>query len=68
RPQYPTQIMLRVSILKHLNTLSNDQMEFMLNDRMSFQRFTKLTHSPIFLMPTLFRYLKSLLVSQQPKV
>ena len=38
--------MLRVIILKRLNNLSNDQMEFMLNDRMSFQRFTKLTHSP----------------------
>ena len=46
RPPYPTEIMLRVMILKRLNNLSNDQMEFMLNDRMSFQRFTKLTHSP----------------------
>ena len=46
RPPYPTEIMLRVIILKRLNNLSNDQMEFMLNDRMSFQRFTKLTHSP----------------------
>jgi IS5 family transposase len=46
RPAYPTEIMLRIIILKRLNNLSNDQMEFMLNDRMSFQRFTKLTHSP----------------------
>jgi IS5 family transposase len=46
RPPYPTEIMLRVIILKRLNNLSNDQMEFLLNDRMSFQRFTKLSHSP----------------------
>ena len=46
RPPYPTEIMLRIIILKRLNNLSNDQMEFMLNDRMSFQRFTKLSHSP----------------------
>ncbi len=29
RPPYPTEIMLRVIILKRLNNLSNDQMEFM---------------------------------------
>jgi IS5 family transposase len=36
RPPYPTEVMLRIIILKHLNNLSNDQMEFMINDRMSF--------------------------------
>ena len=46
RPAYPTEIMLRVIILKRLNNLSNDQIEFMLNDRMSFQRFTQLSDSP----------------------
>jgi hypothetical protein len=46
RPAYPTEIELRVIILKRLNNLSNDQMNLLLNDRMSFQRFTKLSHSP----------------------
>lgn len=45
RPPYPTEVMVRILVLKHLNNLSDEQMEFQLLDRMSYQRFCLLTDS-----------------------
>ena len=45
RPPYPTDVMIRILVIKKLYNLSNDQMEFQLLDRMSFKRFCGLTHS-----------------------
>ena len=39
RPAYPTEVMVRVLILKRLYNLSDEQMEYQLLDRMSYQRF-----------------------------
>jgi hypothetical protein len=45
RPAYPTEVMVRILILKHLYNLSDEQMEYQLFDRMSYQRFCLLTDS-----------------------
>jgi hypothetical protein len=45
RPPYPTQVMVRILILKHLYNLSDGQMEYQLLDRTSYQRFCLLTDS-----------------------
>ena len=45
RPPYPTEVMIRILVIKKLYNLSNDQMEFQLLDRMSFKRFCGLTDS-----------------------
>jgi len=45
RPAYPTEVMLRILLVKKPYNLSNDQMEFQLLDRMSFKRFCRLTNS-----------------------
>ena len=45
RPPYPTEVMVRVLILKRLYNLSDEQVEYQLLDRMSFQRFCQLSHS-----------------------
>ncbi len=45
RPPYPTEVMVRILILKHLYNLSDEQMEYQLLDRMSYQRFCLLTDS-----------------------
>lgn len=45
RPPYPTEVMVRILVLKHLNNLSDEQMEFQLLDRMSYQRFCLLEDS-----------------------
>lgn len=45
RPPYPTEIMVRVIVLQQLYNLSDEQMEFQLLDRLSFQRFVGLRHS-----------------------
>lgn len=45
RPPFPTELMVRVLILQQLYNLSDEQMEFQLLDRLSFQRFTRLRHS-----------------------
>ena len=45
RPPYPTEAMVRILILKRLNNLSDEQIEYQLLDRMSYQRFCGLTHS-----------------------
>ncbi|WP_437438516.1 transposase, partial [Azotobacter vinelandii] len=39
RPPYPTEQMTRLLVLQQLFNLSDEQMEFQLLDRMSFQRF-----------------------------
>jgi IS5 family transposase len=39
RPPYPTELMTRLLVLQQLFNLSDEQMEFQLLDRMSFQRF-----------------------------
>ena len=51
RPPYPTEVMVRILVLKHLYNLSDEQAEYQLLDRMSYQRFCllvgadrKLTH------------------------
>lgn len=44
RPPYPTETMVRILALKRLYNLSDEQMEFQLLDRMSYQRFCGLTH------------------------
>lgn len=45
RPPYPTEVMVRILVLKHLNNLSDERMEYMLLDRMSYQRFCLLASS-----------------------
>lgn len=39
RPPYPTETMVRIRVLKRLYNLSDEQMEYQLLDRMSYQRF-----------------------------
>ena len=39
RPAYPSEVMVRVLVLKRLYNLSDEQMEYQLLDRMSYQRF-----------------------------
>ena len=45
RPAYPTAVMVRIVILKYLYNLSDEQMEYQLLDRMSYQRFCLLSDS-----------------------
>lgn len=45
RPPYPTEVMVRILILKYLYKLSDEQAEYQLLDRMSYQRFCLLTDS-----------------------
>lgn len=45
RPPYPTQVIVRILVIKHLNNLSSERMEFMLLDRMGYQRFCPLASS-----------------------
>jgi IS5 family transposase len=45
RPPYPTELMTRLLVLQQLFNLSDEQMEFQLLDRMSFQRFAGLKNS-----------------------
>ena len=45
RPPYPTETMVRILVVKRLHNLSDEQVEFQLNDRLSFQRFCGLQHS-----------------------
>jgi len=45
RPPFPTEIMVRVIVLQQLYNLSDEQMEYQLLDRLSFQRFVGLRHS-----------------------
>lgn len=39
RPSYPTEVMVRILVLKRLYNLSHEQMEYQLLDRASYQRF-----------------------------
>ncbi|WP_376749216.1 transposase [Stutzerimonas nitrititolerans] len=39
RPPYPTELMTRLLVLQQLFNLSDEQMEYQLLDRLSFQRF-----------------------------
>lgn len=43
RPPFPTETMVRILILKRLNNHSDERMEFLLLDRLSYQRFCGLT-------------------------
>lgn len=45
RPPFPTELMVRALILQHLYNLSDDQMEYQVLDRLSFQRFLGLRRS-----------------------
>lgn len=45
RPPFPTVLMVRVLVLQQLHGLSDEQMEYQLLDRLSFQRFVGLRHS-----------------------
>ncbi len=45
RPSYPTEVMVRVLVVKRLHGLSDEQTEFPLLDRRSFQRFCGLEYS-----------------------
>jgi IS5 family transposase len=45
RPPFPTEIMVRTLLLQQLYNLSDEQLEFQLLDRLSFQRFAGLRHS-----------------------
>lgn len=45
RPPYPSEVMVRVLILKRLYNLSDEQVEYQLLDRMSFRRFCLLGRS-----------------------
>ena len=43
RPAFPTKTRVRILVLKQLHNLSDEQVEFKLLDRLSFQRFCGLT-------------------------
>lgn len=45
RPAYPTAVMVRILVLKYLYNHSNEQMQYQLLDRMSYQRFCLLADS-----------------------
>lgn len=45
RPPYPTGTRVRMLVLKRLNSLSDERMEFLLRDRLSYQRFRGLTQA-----------------------
>lgn len=45
RPPFPTEIMVRTLLLQQLYNLSDEQLEYQLLDRLSFQRFAGLRHS-----------------------
>jgi len=45
RPPFPTELMVRVLVIQQLYNLSDEQMEFQLLDRLSFQRFVGLRQS-----------------------
>ena len=45
RPPFPTETMVRILVLKRLYNLSDEQMEYQLLDRMSYQRFCGLADS-----------------------
>ena len=45
RPAYPTEVMVRILVLKRLYNLADEQMEYQLLDRMSYQRFCLLQNS-----------------------
>lgn len=45
RPPFPTETMVRILVLKRLYNLSDEQMEYQLLDRMSYQRFCGLGHA-----------------------
>jgi IS5 family transposase len=45
RPPFPTGTMVRILVLKRLYNLSDEEMEYQLLDRMSYQRFCGLTDS-----------------------
>jgi transposase, IS5 family len=43
RPAFPTEVMVRILILKRFHSLSDESMEYQLLDRLSWQRFCRLT-------------------------
>ncbi len=45
RPPYPTEVMVRILVVKRLHGLSDEQTEYQLLDRRSFLRFCGLEHS-----------------------
>lgn len=45
RPPFPTELMVRVLVVQQLYNLGDEQMEFQLLDRLSFQRFVGLRQS-----------------------
>ncbi len=45
RPAFPTETMARILVLKRLNNHSDERMEFLLLDRLSYQRFCGLTQA-----------------------
>lgn len=45
RPPFPTELMVRILVIQQLYNLSDEQLEFQLLDRLSFQRFTGLRES-----------------------
>lgn len=45
RPPFPTEMMVRVLLIQQLHNLSDEQMEFHLLDRLSYQRFVGLRSS-----------------------
>ena len=45
RPPFPTETMVRILVLKRLNNHSDERMEFLLLDRLSYQRFCGLTQA-----------------------
>ena len=46
RPPFPTETMVRILVVKRLYNLSDEQMECLLLDRMSHQRFCDLVPHP----------------------
>ena len=45
RPPFPTEVMVRILLIQQLFNLSDEQMQFQLLGRLSFQRFAGLRHT-----------------------
>lgn len=45
RPPFPTEVMVRILLIQQMFNLSDEQMEYQLLDRLSFQRFARLRDS-----------------------
>ena len=66
RPPFPTEVMVRILVLKRLYTLSDEQMEYQLLDRMSYQRFCGLPNPANIPDRTTFRTFENHICTTRP--